>query len=88
MSPWLMIVNTAWEQQYGHEIFLGHIEWQQKSRLVYAGSTPTIAMTRVLLGMVFEMESFPDDDWFFPRGGMKESGIGRENGLEAYESCK
>ena len=22
------------------------------------------------------------------RGGMKESGIGRENGLEAFESCK
>jgi hypothetical protein len=22
------------------------------------------------------------------RGGMKESGIGRENGVEAYESCE
>ena len=22
------------------------------------------------------------------RGGMKESGIGRENGIEAYESCE
>lgn len=22
------------------------------------------------------------------RGGMKESGIGRENGLEAFEACK
>jgi len=22
------------------------------------------------------------------RGGMKESGIGRENGIEAFEACK
>lgn len=24
----------------------------------------------------------------FLRGGMKESGIGRENGIEAFESCE
>jgi hypothetical protein len=26
--------------------------------------------------------------YVLPRGGMKESGIGRENGVEAYEACK
>lgn len=57
--PWLMIVNTGWEQQYGQKTFLGHIEWRQKLRPVYAGSTLTIAMTRVPLGMVFEMEKLP-----------------------------
>ena len=56
--PWLMIVNTGWERRYGQKIFLGHTEWRQRSRLVYAGSTLTIAMTRVPLGMVFKMEKF------------------------------
>lgn len=27
------------------------------------------------------------NDLNFIRGGMKESGIGRENGIEAFESC-
>ncbi len=31
---------------------------------------------------------FPLRAQLLSRGGMKESGIGRENGVEAFEACK
>lgn len=44
-------------------------------------------MIPVLLGTCFEGVRYTWNETARHRGGMKESGIGRENGLEAYEAC-
>ena len=40
-----------------------------------------------LLVVCREREKLTDLSWRRSRGGMKDSGIGRENGIEALEAC-
>ena len=42
----------------------------------------------VLVLSTFHSRTKGDFILFCLRGGMKESGIGRENGIEAFEACK
>lgn len=45
-------------------------------------SSPWYAELQILYGLLLLTR------FYLRRGGMKESGIGRENGVEAYESCQ
>jgi hypothetical protein len=45
-------------------------------------------MTLALPGTIFEPISSEILLLMLARGGLKESGIGRENGIEALEACK
>lgn len=77
---------------FGQRIYPELIGWLLRYKQVSVGSIRIIAMTQALLGVLLIFSKFHSRTkeviFFCLRGGMKESGIGRENGIEAFEACK
>ncbi len=74
---------------YGHKTCLEHTASPLILRLVLYGSIHITGTTLALLGTAISFSHIvPQFTSLCFRGGMKESGVGRENGLEAYEACE
>lgn len=84
---WLMHASTVLGPVSGPLTFPGRIALPLTFRPGSAGSIPTIGTTRAHPGRFHTYQIRCVLFTYSNRGGMKESGIGRENGLEAFESC-
>ena len=78
---------------FGHLTYLAPTASVKRLTQGLCGSIRITVMIPVPLGVYIFSSCFPAictgscAPGALCRGGMKESGIGRENGLEAYESC-